>query len=273
MFGHGQYIEKGIVVLYKIGSRAVFTTLFLVSSIFSDELSSSVNSLKERIDSNIKNETLLCKPSLNIEKPLLEQSINSSKPLIDTYKNNIYTKFYDYDNNLSLPIQKKPLQPSPINKQLQTPQNRLYIFMSSSVPSSVWKNYANYIDRYKIDNATMLLRGCIDGCVKIKPTLDFISDIVTDEGRNKDGLDVKIQIDPLLFRKYGVNEAPCFIYATDVKPNSIELSAGLEDNLKEPISYVSSCGDWSFLYHIETLLKKSQSKELSKLLSKIKTGR
>lgn len=145
-------------------------------------------------------------------------------------------------------------------------KNRIYVFMSSSVPKSVWYNYGSYIYNNKIKNASMLLRGCIGGCKKISPTIQFINSILKYKEHKR--INPSILIDTLLFRKYNIQEAPCFVYAKDVKVIDPKLSEGLDKNVKVGTVY-KSCGDWSFKYHIEELYRQSNDKDLKKLLERL----
>ncbi len=110
-------------------------------------------------------------------------------------------------------------------------EGRIYIFMSSSIPKQVWYSYVQQIVDLKL-NAVLVLRGCIGGCKYIKPTLEFIHDVLTLGGKQKEGIPVQIWIDPTLFRKYKVKVVPC---------------VAMEG--KEKLS----CGDWNLKWHLEKL--------------------
>lgn len=143
---------------------------------------------------------------------------------------------------------------------------RIYIFMSSSVPLNVWRSYARIIDRFNLgENVPIVLRGCVGGCTYIKPTLEFVHSVLNEDGNNEKGLRAQVIIDPFLFRRYGIEKVPCFVYAKGVRPFTPETSEGRADNLQSEISYHTSCGDWNFAYHIEELYKKSGSPSLKRL--------
>lgn len=115
--------------------------------------------------------------------------------------------------------------------EVASESRRIYVFMSSSVPKEVWYEYVRQAVKLKVD-AVFLLRGCINGCKYIKPTLAFIQDVLTLGGKEKDGLPVEVWIDPVKFREYGVSVVPCFAYEGEKK---------------------LSCGDWSFEWHLRKL--------------------
>jgi len=145
---------------------------------------------------------------------------------------------------------------------------RLYIFMSSSVPLSVWRGYATVLDRLKTDRIAMVLRGCIGGCRYIKPTLEFLQKVIKpDEHTEYYAL---IEIDPLLFRKYKIKEVPCFVYARGLQVDRADLSEGWEKNIKREPKFWISCGDWAFGYHIEKLERESHSESLKRLLTELR---
>ena len=104
----------------------------------------------------------------------------------------------------------------------------VYVFMSSSVPVSVWQTYARTARSLGM-RVVFLLRGCVGGCTYIKPTLSFISKVLDAGGEN---LPAEVWIDPLKFREYGVSRVPCVF---------LEKGPGL------------SCGDWSLTYHLKRL--------------------
>ena len=67
-------------------------------------------------------------------------------------------------------------------KHYLLPDERIYIFMSSSVPLVTWNNYAKDIDKVRDPNIIMVMRGCIGGCKYIRPTLKFIQNIIIPGG-------------------------------------------------------------------------------------------
>jgi len=111
-------------------------------------------------------------------------------------------------------------------KQITRGKEPIYVFMSSSVPETVWEAYMSYVDKKKLP-AVFLLRGCIGGCTRIKPTLEFFKKLLINEDGTPRYENVEIAIDPLLFRKYNIDVVPCVVYKGKI-----------------------SCGDWSFDYHL-----------------------
>lgn len=97
---------------------------------------------------------------------------------------------------------------------------RLYLFVSSSVPLATLRNYATMIDRAKTSQVTMVLRGFVGGMKKAGPTLAYISEILKKDpscdlskGRC-DSYQVNIQIDPERFQRFRIDEVPALVYFT-----------------------------------------------------------
>lgn len=132
---------------------------------------------------------------------------------------------------------------------------RVYVFMSSSVPENVWRTYASDIDEYGLgQKVIMVMRGCIGGCTYIKPTLKFITRVLKYGSRPEDTYKAQVWIDPFLFRRYGIREVPCFVYVKGLGLNNPELSEGLDQNVSRAPSVVKkSCGDWAMEHHFRKL--------------------
>ena len=146
---------------------------------------------------------------------------------------------------------------------------RLYIFMSSSVPKAVWKGYAEDLDNLRDPNAVMVLRGCIGGCRYIKPTLEFIQSIVAPEGEEGKKLFAQVWIDPYLFRFYGIREVPCVVFARGVHPIA-EASEGTMRNLRGKPTWLMTCGDWALEYHLKELYKRTKAPSLKALIKALR---
>lgn len=109
---------------------------------------------------------------------------------------------------------------------------KYYLFISSSIPKQTLYNYAlsiyDYNSKNPNDKVVMVIRGCINNCTKLKPTLDFIKDVVTVGGKYNKGLNgVEVWIDPTLFRYFKINKVPCLASKRNGK---------------------YTCGDWSLEY-------------------------
>ena len=174
---------------------------------------------------------------------------------------------------------------TPIDKEWKhflRSDERLYIFMSSSVPLVTWENYAQSLDKLREANAVMVLRGCIGGCQRIRPTLAFLQKIILphleevdfsrpdwQEQVKKKARHVQVWIDPLLFRYYDITEVPCVVFARKVNPY-IGASEGYKGNLKNRPQYWKVCGDWRLDYVLEKLYDKSNAEVLKRMVKELR---
>jgi type-F conjugative transfer system pilin assembly protein TrbC len=148
--------------------------------------------------------------------------------------------------------------------------DRIYIFISSSVPKETWKNYIYDIDKYELyNNIFFVLRGCINGCEKMHPTAEFLNTLLIINPDNKEYYKAMVLIDPLLFRTYNISQVPCVSYLNKIEVFNSDLSEGLESNIKEKSKNYISCGDYSLKYHLKELYKQSNSSYLKLVLNKI----
>jgi len=157
------------------------------------------------------------------------------------------------------------------------PENeRIHLFVSSSMPVHTLKNYARDMDRLGDPNVFMVIRGFVGGMKRVKPTLDFVREVIADpncDGR-KTGCNayrVSIKIDPLLFRRYGIVRVPAAVYAPDVRVTDPGLSEGMESNVKTGDHYTLR-GDTSLEYILETFRKESSRPSIESLLESLKGG-
>jgi hypothetical protein len=141
-----------------------------------------------------------------------------------------------------------------------------YLLMSSSVPKSIWRNYADFVEGAKLeDKVVFVLRGCVGGCTYIRPTLEFLQDILKDGNRERN---IGLWIDPFIFRRFGVKEVPCLVMVKGDQLVDVGLSPGRLDNLKVRGEEWISCGDWSLGWHFKQLCEKSKEEDVCALARK-----
>jgi conjugal transfer pilus assembly protein TrbC len=157
------------------------------------------------------------------------------------------------------------------------PTERIYIFVSSSVPLQTLRNYVLAMDRLGDPNIVMVMRGFVDGMEYIKPTIKFVGDILRkdpscDMTKQKcETYRADFQIDPLLFRRYQIAKVPAVVYATDVNVMDVQMSEGLESNT-EMSNYYVLYGDASLEYVLDTIQKETKSKSIERLLTALRKG-
>jgi type-F conjugative transfer system pilin assembly protein TrbC len=180
---------------------------------------------------------------------------------------------------------KKPLEEyySDSSKEIEKtkwklqPTERIYIFISSSIPIQTLRNYAFTLDRLGDPNIVMVMRGFVDGMKYIRPTIDFVSDVLKrdpscDMTKQKcDTYRADFQIDPLLFRRYQMDKVPAVVYATGINVVDVQMSEGLENNAKMS-NYHVLYGDASLEYVLNTIQKETRSASIEGLLAVLRKG-
>jgi type-F conjugative transfer system pilin assembly protein TrbC len=116
---------------------------------------------------------------------------------------------------------------------------RLYIFVSSSVPEITLKSYVRDVDRVKDPNIVIVFRGFVGGMEDMNSAVEYLKWLIvkdpkclTEKVQNCDGFHAGIQIDPLLFERFGIESVPAFVFLQNVKVDDSEFSLALKDNLK-----------------------------------------
>ena len=154
---------------------------------------------------------------------------------------------------------------------------RIYLFISSSMPLETLKNYARDIERLGDPHVVMVMRGFVGGMKYIKPTLAFVQRAVTkdpqcDPDKAKcESYRVSMNIDPLLFRRYGINRVPAAVYVPDVRVQDTSLSEAMEGNVKAAEHY-SLSGDASLGYILDAFHRESGKDSLLPLMESLKGG-
>ena len=123
-----------------------------------------------------------------------------------------------FKNNINNFFGVEPSSENQNNKDNILFGQRLYLFVSSSIPQQKMREYARQLSKYP--NSQMILRGFIGGAKKIQPTLEYIRSIIT---KNPDCIDSKCQvyktiinIDPVLFARYAVSRVPTLVYVNEI---------------------------------------------------------
>lgn len=246
--------------------KLTFSIFFLIFS-FALSQENEIGKIVEDFKKNTNNKELKEQAKKSVDEFYKKQ------PYVEEWKKRI-----DYDKKTGkliikgdVDIPNKDIKIGIEKNRYLSQTDRIYIFVSSSVPKETLIEYAKSIDELGLNNrAVMVIRGCIGGCKYIKPTLKWISSILHENGKNKDGIPIQFWIDPLLFRMYKINKVPCIAFAEDVRTVQIGLSEGLKYNLKTKPKFALSCGDWSLVYHLRQLYKKTKNPKLKTLLKAIK---
>jgi type-F conjugative transfer system pilin assembly protein TrbC len=154
---------------------------------------------------------------------------------------------------------------------------RIYIFISSSMPRETLRNYVRDVARLRDPNVKLVMRGLIGGVKYIKPTMRFVSGILLkdpacDPEKNRcERFAAGVNVDPLLFGRYGIKEVPAIVYARNVTVLDAEMSEGMERNMKSG-DYYTIHGDVALAYALERFRAETGSKALETLIRKLNAG-
>lgn len=166
-----------------------------------------------------------------------------------------------FKKDLNLLLGGQPPQADPVEryysaykpkKGVLSDDERIYIFISSSIPEQTIKNYIR--DASKIgNNIYLILRGGIGGIKQIMPTVLWANSLLKKNSLCETQCEmygVKILIDPFLFRKYNITKVPAIVYVQGLQ-NTEGLSEGL--NSVKINKFWISYGDVSLDYHLKLI--------------------
>lgn len=144
--------------------------------------------------------------------------------------------------------------------------DRLYIFVSQSMPLETLRTYA--MDSEHIPGAMLVMRGFVKDGQQMGPTIEFFSQVVRQDPRctAKDCplRAVDINIDPILFKRYGITHVPAFVYEENVNDDG-HCSDGVADmEKKHGVDVVY--GAASLRYVLELLNKENKHPGVSVML-------
>lgn len=144
-------------------------------------------------------------------------------------------------------------------------EDRLVVFVSSSMPLTTLRNYAKDLDNI---NGLMVMRGMIGGMKTMGPTLSHISKVLRIDpnctGGNCATRTTNFVIDPVLFRENGISQVPAAVFVEDM-PLEPYCERFEEDSIPAKARYVVY-GDVSAKHMASELFRMSNSKPLKRLL-------
>ena len=155
---------------------------------------------------------------------------------------------------------------------------RIYIFISSSMPAATLHNYAAALDKINDPNISMVLRGFVNGMKLFKPTLDFVRSITVKDAscdlsnQKCNAYNAAINIDPMLFSKYQITVVPAITYVQGVNMLDTTMSEGKTDNLTGSQESYTVYGDVSLEYALEQIRKKTKADGITKILRRLQGG-
>ena len=142
---------------------------------------------------------------------------------------------------------------------------RVYIFVSSSMPQSVLRTYAQDIAKLGDHRVQMVMRGFVGGVGKMVPTTTFVAGVLKKDASctlkadaQCEMLSVNFLIDPLLFERYGINQVPAFVYVKGLSMNNPGGSEGFGSNVANPGKYLKIAGDASLGYVLTSFAREAE---------------
>jgi type-F conjugative transfer system pilin assembly protein TrbC len=160
----------------------------------------------------------------------------------------------------------------------QLPSNeRIYIFISSSMPRETLRNYVRDVARLKDPNIRLVMRGLVGGVTHITPTMRFVSgitikDTACDPEKSRcQRYAAGVNVDPLLFRRYGIEQVPAIVYGRNLNVLDPGMSEGMDRNLTSGESYTIQ-GDVALSYALELFQSETGSRSLESLITLLKAG-
>src|ERR1039457_2259902 len=122
---------------------------------------------------------------------------------------------------------------------------RIYIFVSSSIPEGTLRAYAQDLEKLGSRNAFMVIRGFKGGMRYIQPTMSFLSRVLLKDPACGDmhacpAFGAAVEIDPLLFRMYQPEVVPAIVYVRGVSLRDAGHSQGDPFNSNNKNSNVNS---------------------------------
>jgi conjugal transfer pilus assembly protein TrbC len=157
------------------------------------------------------------------------------------------------------------------------PHERIYIFLSSSVPKETLRRYTRAAGALDDRNVKFVMRGFVGGAKYVKPTVGFVKDLLFEDPECDPtrtpckAFHTNVIIDPLLFEHYGITGVPAFVYATVDHVKDPEKSEGLQSNITVSTSF-SVYGDVSLEYVLTAFEKETRSPGVSALLMGLRKG-
>ena len=146
---------------------------------------------------------------------------------------------------------------------------RLYIFISSSMPTATIRRYIQDVDKLQDPNIHIILRGFIGGVKHLKPTIEFFVKCAKKdplcEGPQCKLCNVGFNVNPLPFRKYRIDRVPAVVYV----PYEQKITP---ENIAKSDEYYKVSGDAKLEYVLNLIYEKSKASSVKLLAEKLKTG-
>ncbi|WDN91068.1 hypothetical protein BuS5_04040 (plasmid) [Desulfosarcina sp. BuS5] len=240
----------------------------------------SINIINNALDQSEKYEQIISAP--NYLPDYKQEAAEKLKKLSKLVQSSALQKRIDQYKNILADKLIDPIYQADLNNKknysdfLLNPSERIYIFISSSMPVSTLRNYAGDIHVLGDPNISLVMRGFVNSMKYIAPTADFVKSIIFDdpdcipsEKNECPAFNTSVVIDPLLFRRYKITAVPAIVYARGIEVMDSQGSEGKEENAKLSEAYLLY-GDVSLGYALEQIYKKTNYKKINKIIKKLR---
>ena len=153
---------------------------------------------------------------------------------------------------------------------------RIYIFVSSSMPMETLRNYAADAAALRDNKVSIVLRGFIGGMTKIMPTSNFVFETLKTDpgcqlsaGQSCSVRAVNMEVDPMLFRRYGISRVPAVVYVRGLKTNSPDGSEGNSEHIVQSGEVYRIWGDASLSYILNKLGDAAEVEKLQRMAGRL----
>lgn len=149
---------------------------------------------------------------------------------------------------------------------------RIYIFISSSVPEATLRAYALDLEKLGSPNAFLVMRGMVGGMKEFGPTMKFLSRVLLRDPDCADttscpSIGAEAQIDPMLFRRFKPESVPAVVFARGVRPVDPDHSEGDITNFKDMKgeTWWAVYGDAPLSYSLGKMAEASHQKKIEEI--------
>lgn len=245
----------------KIKTNLIVLVVALISVNFAFASVNSTNVDYRQIDSENKfREEIINSKLLSVQNGSMDEVANTSysqvveNKNIDAYSKLIWDGMQEENKNNKY---WKDVMPENITDLLSNGADQtqdkysnkyIYIFISSSMPMNVLKNYVAVANGN--NNIVFVLNGLIDNDIqKIQPTIAWTKSLMCRNVSEENCDSVTVDINPTLFERFKVSEVPSIVYVPN--PNSLN-ECNDELIISEYLSYV---GDTDILYVMDRFVQ------------------
>lgn len=147
------------------------------------------------------------------------------------------------------PIKKDPWENS--SSKILATNEKLYLFLSSSMPDETVHNYLHSIAQTNSSEISPVMKGMVKGMADKKANLRYFSRILKNDfdcndQREPQGVcsrfKLPIKMNPMLFKRFGIDQVPALVYTTTNETLVIRGDASLVYLLEKINSEVKSTG-------------------------------